>query len=69
MAKHVVAGNHAAIGNAVVNVQADQLISPIPPPHGRARAISHTGAIPIAKKVFVTAQVAMSGLNRHRVHL
>jgi hypothetical protein len=69
MAKRVVASNHAAIGSAVVNGKANQLISPTPHPNGRARAISHTGVTAIVRKFFVTAQVAMSGFNRHRVRL
>jgi len=67
--KCVVAGNHAAIGNAVVNVSIDQLMSPIPHPNGMARAISHAGSVAIARKSFVTAPVAMSGFNRQLVRL
>jgi hypothetical protein len=69
MARRVVASNHAAIGSAVVNGKANQLISPTPHPNGRARAISHTGVTAMVRKFFVIAQVAMSGFNRHRVRL
>ena len=69
MARPAAASNHAAIGSAVVNGKANQLISPIPHPNGRARAISHIGVTAIARKSFVTARVAMFGFNRHRVPL
>ena len=67
--KCVVAGNHAAIGNAVVNVSTAPLIAPLPHPNGMARAISHTSSVAMARKSFVTAPVAMSGFNRQLVRL